>query len=114
MAVSYLVGVDVLGGGGEQYLLLRIKNIADLVKKRGGFAGGIAIQLAPQTIEKKVYDEISKEMIEKFRQQGVDVETSITSAPGSEARGHNFLKGMAVGAGAIVLLRLLVRLVLKR
>ena len=111
---AYLVGTDVLGAG-EQYLVIRVRNLEELVRKRGGFAGGLAVQLAPKTIENKVYSEMAREMVQKFREQGVDAEVSITSAPPTEAAARaDFIKGAFVGAGLLAFGRLAVWLIAKR
>ncbi len=110
MGASYLVGTDVLGAG-EQYLVIRVKNLDELVRNRSGFAGGLAVQLAPQTIANKVYSEMAREMVAKFRQQGVDADVQIVSgAPSPGEARSDFLKGMLVGAAALAAGRLAVKL----
>lgn len=104
-ASDYLFGTDVLLGAGEQYLVIRVKNVGDLVAKQGGAVGKLAHTLAPQTITDKVYDEMRKEMLKEFAKQGADVDIQVTATPPMGKRAPTeFGRGALVGGvGAAVL-----------
>ncbi len=93
---------DLLGTDADQYLVIHIKNVEELVRKKGGVTGGIAFGLVPQTIANKVYDEMSTQMKAKFKEQGVDAEVRVTGGPPDGPRPKSdFLVGSVVGAGAV-------------
>lgn len=95
---TYLDGTDILG----EYLVIRVKNVPELVKKQGGAAGALAYAAAPQTITAKVYDEMRSKLAEGLDQQGVDADISVVSLPptGPAPKGE-LLTGIAIGAGTV-------------
>jgi hypothetical protein len=57
-------------------LLIKINNPADLARSQGALAG-FAQQLAPATIEAKIYDTMKAKIADSFKAQGVDADISI-------------------------------------
>lgn len=68
----------------------------------GRAAGTFAYKLAPQAVEKKMYDEMGRQIVEQMRARGVDAEASVVESPGVPARSE-FLRGAALGAGGLAL-----------
>lgn len=99
--MSYLVGSDVLGAD-EQYIVIRVKNVEELVRKKGGTTGGIAFGLVPQTVTNQVYSEMAKKLSAGFRGEGVDADVSVVGNPPAGPNGKtDFWGGALLGAGAV-------------
>jgi hypothetical protein len=61
----------------------------------------LVFDLLPQTITNKIYSEMQKEMLVKFKEKGVDADVQITTSPPSgPPPKKDFLTGAAVGVGA--------------
>lgn len=94
-------------------IVIRIKNVDELIEKRGGKSGGFVYKLAPQTLTNKVYSEMQKKLTDGFLKEGVDADVSVlSSAPAGKRSMPDILTGAAVGAlgvGALLLLKRLVR-----
>ena len=110
MSNSYVIGTDLLGaiiplaqaGGPQPALVIRVKNAEQLVRAKGGAAGALAFDIAPQATTSKIYSEMRNEMIRKFKEQGVDADVQIvTSPPSGPPPKKEFVSGMAAGAGAV-------------
>jgi hypothetical protein len=110
---SYLMGTDAIAGlglpgapgtstSGDQYLVIHVKNVPDLVRAQGGKSGGIAFQVAPQTITNKVYEEMRAKIVAGFKSEGVDADAYVTMTPpvGAAPR-DEFLRGVAAGGAAV-------------
>lgn len=106
---SYLIGADVLGAGGfgdaaaEQFLVVRVNNVADLVSKKGGRAGGLVFSALPTTITNQVYSEMQKKLAAGLRDEGVDATVTVTSTPpkGGGKLSNDALTGAAIGGLAV-------------
>ena len=113
-------GLDILGAGlGSRIVLIRLRDPNALAKREGGALAAFAASLAPDTVEQKVYDEVVKRIREDFDRNKIDAEVtqaSVTDArpPIKSVEGPTLLKGVAVGAGATILLGALVKWVAKR
>lgn len=112
--MDYFVGVDALGAEDGDYevlgaanpqgpfLVIHVKNIPELVKKKGGSAGAAAFSLVPQTIENKVYSEMASEFGPKLKEQGVDADIQIvTTKPAGGPLSSDFLFGSLAGASLV-------------
>lgn len=91
--------------GGDPALVIRIKNVADVVKRQGGATGAAAYAAIPNVVTEKVYSTVQEQLSTKFKEQGVDADVQVTSAPpmGKAPSGkRDFLTGAVVGAGAVV------------
>lgn len=87
------------GMGGDQYVVVKIKNVEDLVRNQGGATGKMAFALAPQTITNKVYDQIRAKLLAGFRSEGVDADVQVTASPMAGPRPPaEFLRGAVAGA----------------
>lgn len=122
--LSFSHGLDVLGA--EIYrsapstdlnslaIVIRVKNIADLVKSEGGSAGELFTKIAPSVIEKKVYDEMSKRMKGEFAGRKVDADVQVVvsdtapknAAPSILKNVALFFGGAAAMGGSYMLYRL--------
>ncbi len=92
------------GGTGDLLVTVKLKDVAGTVKSQGGATGALAQMLAPHTIEKTVYDKIASKLKAGFTQQGVDADVTVMDAaavPGAPAKSTEFLRGAAVGVGAV-------------
>ena len=95
-----LTGYQILGGAAEDSLALviKVKNIAEVVAKQGGAAGKLAQQLAPLTIANTVYNAMKDKMAAGFAEQGVVADIAITSSvPTAKPTKGEFLAGVVVG-----------------
>lgn len=87
---------------GDQALVIRVKNVPELVAKEGGATGKLVHSLVPQTIANTVYDKMAAEMRAKFKEKGVDADVEVTYAPPAVGRSpKDFFVGAGVGAGLI-------------
>ena len=96
---------SVVGAAGDQYVVIKVKNVGDLVKKQGGALGNAAFGLLPQMITNTVYTKMRDEFSKKLGEQGVDAEVSVTASPpgGAVPAGEGIKFGLiavgTVGAG---------------
>lgn len=95
---------SVVGAGatGDQYIVIKVKNVGDLVKKQGGALGNLAFSLVPTTISNTVYSKMRDEFSTKLKEQGVDADVSVTATPpgGSVPAGEGIKLGL-IAAGTI-------------
>jgi hypothetical protein len=118
---AYLQGTFVLGAlfpwqpkPGDQYLVVHVKNAADVVNKQGGSAGNVAYSLAPSAVTGKVYETIANELRKGFREKGVDADLQILEqAPQGQTPRRDLTTGVVLGAGAVGVGWLLWRYVLQ-
>jgi hypothetical protein len=86
----------------DQAIVIRVKNVAGLVESKGGKTGAFAYQLVPQTISRKVYNEMAAKLKSGFKDQGVDADISVVAtAPSVKRSMPDIYVGMALGAGVI-------------
>lgn len=111
MANAYLIGVDVLGaaprspapaGAGGQAVVIRVNNVADVVKSQGGAAGNLAFALVPGAVTSKVYDTLKDQLASGLKEKGVDADVTVTGAPPSGPRPKSDLLGGALFGGGLV------------
>ena len=102
----------------EPALVIRVRNAPELVAKQGGAMGKLAFDIAPASITAKIYSEMQKEMLTKFREKGVVADVQVvTSPPSGPPPKAEFLRGMAaggVGVGIVYGLWRLIRLLIGR
>lgn len=97
-------------GADDLALLLRVKNWTTVVKKEGGAAGTVASLLVPGIVETKFYETMRDRLRSELGQKGIDADVQVVPrAQGGQVR-SSLLPGMAVGAGAVGLGWLLVKL----
>lgn len=112
MRATYLHGLDVIGAPADspetnRAILIRVKNAGELARSQGTLAT-VAQSLAPATIESKVYDEMAKQLQQKFKEQHVDADVTIVEPRGYQSAdgGKHIWQDVAIGiglAGAIAL-----------
>lgn len=96
---------EILGGAGDPVLVIRLKNLDNVIKKQGGAAGGLAMWAAPQSITNVALEAARKKLEEGFRKEGVDAEVTIAAAAPTEKppKGEFFI-GVVAGALGLGLL----------
>lgn len=92
---NYTIGAD------SQYVAIRVKDPASLVKSQGGATGALAYKIAPQTITHKVYDELQQKLSDALAQQGVAADVTVMSTPGAPRQPTELLNGAVIGALAV-------------
>jgi hypothetical protein len=118
---SYLRGTFMLGAmfpwqpqPGDQYLVVHVKNAADVVRKQKGAAGSTFYSVAPAAVTGEVYKKIIDELQKGFREKGVDADLQILSQPPQgETPRRDLTTGVALGVGAVGIGWLLWRYVLQ-
>ncbi len=111
----YSAGMDVLGAETNRALLIRVKNTAELARSQGALAS-FAQQIAPSTIEAKVYDTMAQQLKESLADKHVDADVTVVEprawkpADGKHVASDVALTVAAAG-GVVVVLALLWRLV---
>ena len=107
--MNYLQGAALVGAQAvaKRAIVIRVNNLAEVVKKRGGSVGDLAQTLLPETIETQFFSEMQKEMIRQFRSEGVDVSVDVVAndkAPASKPVAGRLLWrdfGLGVFAGVV-------------
>lgn len=61
----------------QRAIIIKVKNVPQLVAKMGGSMGSLVQSLAPESIDSKVYDEMSKKMKEGLEAQGADADVRV-------------------------------------
>ena len=109
-------GLDVLGGEAatNRAILIKIKNAAELARTQGALAS-IATQIAPATIEGKVYEEMRKQLASSLKEKNVDADVTIVESTGFKTAdgthiAHDVGIGIAAAGGVVVGLALLWKL----
>lgn len=105
----YLQGTVVLGAllpwepkPGDQYVVLHLKDVAKVVREQGGATGGLAFEVAPQTISTAAYNRIAKELEAALKDKGIAADVAVRQLPpGGEPPRRDFMTGALVGAGAV-------------
>lgn len=101
-------GLDVLGGEAatNRGILIKIRNAAELARSQGALAS-IAAQIAPATIEAKVYDEMRKRLASSLKDSHVEADVMIVEPTAFQtADGKHVAHDVGVGlvaAGGIVI-----------
>lgn len=89
------------GQAGARAVLIRVKDVAALVKAQGGGVGAFAVSLAPDTISDVVYSKIAAELASGFKEKGVDVDVKVVSPVGFQLAGSSPIwKPLAITFGA--------------
>ena len=98
-----LRGLDVLGASDGPALVIQLRNLGEVVRKKGGAIGAAAYAAAPQAIAVKAYEEMKKKLTEGFAQQGVDADVRVVySAPsGGASPRRDLLTGAVLGVGVV-------------
>lgn len=104
---DYLCGCDVLGVTAvpDRYVVIKIKNVNEVVKNKAGSTGAFAMSLAPQTIESQVYDEVAKQIQKEFAKENIQVESKVVTAPilAGSKYDSEFFSGAFIGSvGTVV------------
>lgn len=102
----YLTGSEILGAGlpqgGQQYVLVKLKNLSGLVKSQAGASGALALKLVPNTITNTVYTTLQQKLIDGFKEQGVDADVTVVSTPPTNGQPpSDLLQGMVGGAALV-------------
>jgi hypothetical protein len=83
-------------------VLIRVNNVADVVKQQGQLAA-FAQALAPATIESKVYSTLADKLKTALAEQGVDADVHVVNPAGYEPCKSDLLRDVFVGVlGATV------------
>lgn len=117
--MDYFVGVDalgaddVLGAANSQgpFVTIHVKNLPEVVKKKGGSTGAAALSLVPQTVENAAYADIAAKIGAGMKQEGVDADIQVVSSkPAFGGSPKDLAVGAVVGASAFGLVFGLVKL----
>lgn len=106
---AYLHGLDILGAETNRAVMVRIKNVAEVVRDQGGAAGAIAQQFAPVTIENEVYKKIAEEFARGLKAKNIDAVVTVVDAPSPDwkpVKGSRVVQYTAIGVGGAGLLGL--------
>ncbi len=92
-------------------IVIRVRDTKALAAAQGGSAAELAASLVPDYVDAKVYEEMAKKLRDALGAEHVSADVSIVDAgniPGGilpaipASDGHAFIKGLAIGGGAIV------------
>ncbi len=98
--------------GTGRAVLIRVKNVPELVQKQGGGIGSALQKLAPATLETKVLDTMRMKLAEEFKKQGVDADVSVVASAGFMPAGSSPIwKPLAITFGSLGLAALIWKLV---
>ena len=103
------VAGDVIGGAmsANRSILIKVRNVPELVRKQGGALGGLAAGLVPETINATVYDKMAAELLKGLTEKGVDADVKVVEPTGFQAAGGSPIwKPLAMGLGGAGLLML--------
>ena len=93
-----ILGADPSG----RAVLIRVIDVPSVVKAKGGGAGSLAIALAPQTIEHKVYTDMAAQIRQGLAKEGVLADVQVVSPLGFQPVGSSPIwRGVAIGLGAL-------------
>ncbi len=109
-------GMTIVGAAAvdPQYLVIKVKNMADVIAKQGGALGNFGYSLTPQTMANFVYGQMAGQFKQKMAAEGVDADVAVTADPPThKPPSGGVLVGAAVGVGAVGLGALLWKYVLK-
>lgn len=96
------VPLSPVAGTGDRAVVVRLKNVGDLLKSQGGAAGALAYGAVPQTMTDVVYGKLRAELEQKLREQGVDADVQVTYTPPQGGRSpRDLLVGAALCGGFI-------------
>jgi hypothetical protein len=97
-AEETVVGADIA----DQFVVIRIKNMADVIKAQGGALGNLAFSLTPQTVANLAFSRMRDEFKKSLADKGVDADVTLAAAgPATKAPRGELVTGVIVGAGAI-------------
>lgn len=108
------LGADAVGSG--PFVVVHVRDVPAVAKSQGGSIGALVQSLAPQAVEKMVYQKMVDQIASGMKDKGVDADVRVVSsiAPGSAPLpASDFWKGAAVGAGAIGAIVLAVKFISK-
>ncbi len=90
------------GDPADQYVVIRVKNMGDVVRREGGALGNFAYEMTPQTIANIAYGKMRDEFKKSLADKGVDADVTLAATPpiGKPAKGE-LLTGVLVGAGTV-------------
>jgi hypothetical protein len=71
-------GLEVLGADTGKGVLIRVKNAAELARAQGAMAS-LVQQLAPATVEGKVYEKLADELRASFKDRKVDADVQVVN-----------------------------------
>ena len=108
---AYAIGCDALGSAGNDYLVVRIRDLggllgAPIVKRElGGYAGlaGLGVALAPGTASAALYsgavqEQIDKALADKGLSKFVDAHFTATPPPPGKPEPTEFINGLVIGS----------------
>lgn len=96
-------GATIVGDAIDpQYVVIKVKNMGDVVTKQGGAMGNVAYSLTPQTISNIAYERMRDDFKKGLAEKGVDADVTITAMPptGKPPAGELWF-GVAVGASTV-------------
>lgn len=93
---------SVIGAGEtEPAVVIRIRNAVDVIKEKGGSLAAFAASLAPETIKSRMYSQIKDQLVQKFKDQGVDADVQVVAPPNGPAFHGELLTGALIGGGLV-------------
>lgn len=93
-------------------LTVRFRDPVAVAAKEGGAAGTLAATLAPKAVEEQMYSEFQKQLADQLKARGIDAEVNVVTSASSFGKpgSSDFGSGLVVGAGAVGVLWLVMRL----
>jgi hypothetical protein len=87
---------DLIGAEPTRGLLVRVRNVPQLVAKQGGLPGAVAAKLVPNTIEAVVLTKMAEQMRPTLHEKGVEADVQVVTT----ATLPRFRDGLLLGLGA--------------
>lgn len=98
-AAPTLVGAAPAAAGPA--IVIRVNDVGGLIKSQSA-AGGVLFSITPETMSNLVYSQMKDKLAAGLAEQGVNADVQIVASPPSgPAPKSEFLRGAAIGAGAI-------------
>ena len=82
-------------------LLIKVKDVAGLVRAQGGATGAVAFALTPDTIENTVYEKMKDELSKGLKEKNVSADVTVVQPAGFQPAVSAYLRGAVLGAGVI-------------
>jgi len=73
---SHSRGLEILGADTNKGVLIRVKNAPELARAQGAMVS-LVQQLAPATVESKVYEKLADELRASFKDRKVDADVLV-------------------------------------
>lgn len=103
MTNKYTKAVDIIGTSADRAIIIRVKNMRDVVKREGGALGDLAQTVLPDFTSEQFYSKLRSELSGKFKEKGVDAQVDVVLArdapttPAQTGLAREFAVGIGIG-----------------